>query len=488
MKIKRPMLLAATLCITCVIAVFYCKSAIFAAIFFAATALFVNIFKLKNAKITVVILMFVTVIFSTSFSLLKIGMAETLYGKTVKESFVIINSPYYSNDVFSAEAVCLSDNVLKKADKISLRYDNADLEVGDVFVAEVKLKTVSDDTYKSNYYSKGIYIGGYIKDFEMRSDDSSFLCLLPKLRKNIKEILISSPISYEAKSVAAAITIGDRNDFVLAFEDEIKAAGVSHVFVVSGMHLVVIVGTFLKLLTRLTYNKYCYAFLSFFCVMMFCLICGFTTSVLRAAVMYLLLAAAPLFGRDNDPLNSLGGTVCILSAISPYTILSIGFQLSATATLGILLLSEFISQKLCQAFNIKGGLLSGLAEMTAVTVSASVMTAPIAIYHFGVLSTVALATNLLIAYTITYSLLINAIGIMTGLVLGSGYLSSAILYVGSLLSEYSVYVIKYFSALPFSTAELPRCSAAIFVLLAVLLVVYKCLSEKEIRILRRRVD
>lgn len=487
MKIKRPMLLCASLCIIIVIAVYYCKTAIFAAIFFVAIAAVANILKFKNAKTTALLLLLSVVIGSASISLVKIGKAEAFSGKTVSESFVITNQPSNSGSLFFADAVCLTDNTLKKGDKIRLSYKGGDLKTGDTLFAEVKLSPIENNEFKAASYSKGIYVSGYIKEFREVSNDLSFLCFLPRLRRSINDILSAAPISYGAKSSVKAITVGDKNDFTLIFEDEVKRAGVSHVFVVSGMHLMVLIASFLKLITKAMYNKYFYAILSFLCVMLFCLICGFTMSVMRAAVMYLLLAIAPLFSRSHDPLNSLGAAVLILTVISPYTIFSIGFQLSAAATLGILLLFEFISQKLCAVFRVENRFLKKFVDLISVTLSATVMTAPIAVYHFEFLSTVTVITNLLISFAITYAMLLSAIGILAGLIFAPFSISSALLYLGGLLLEYSIRVIKYFAALPFSTVSLPRYTAIIFVILAALLVIYKAIDQKELHIISRRV-
>ena len=487
MKIKRPMLIGATLCVICVIAVFYCKTAIFAAILFVCLALALNMFKFRNKKFTLLILVIAVILTSLALSLLKIETAQNLSGERVSESFVITSSPYYTGGNFSADATCLSNNTLKKGDKIRLYYDKADLEVGDVFSGSLKLSHLEDNRYKSSYYSEGIYIVGYITQIERLSDDSSVLCLLPKLRRSIKEVLNNAPISYEAKSISSAVTIGNRNEFTESFKADIKSAGVSHVFVISGMHLVILMGSVLKFLSSKVYKKQIYALVAFSGVFLIAFICGFTMSIIRAAIMYVLFAAAPLFERDNDPLNSLASTVCLISAVSPYAIFSIAFQLSMAATFGIVVLTDFIGQKICLVLRIKNIILSKIVAVASVTISATVMTAPIAVYHFGLLSTVGIITNLLITYAVTHLLILSAIGIVAGLILPSAIVSSAPLYVSGVLSEYSVAIIKYFANLPFSAVPLSRWTTVIFVLIAALLVVYRYTDRKYKYVIGRRV-
>ena len=62
-------------------------------------------------------------------------------------------------------------------------------------------------------------------------------------------------MEYDEAATVAAITIGDRSYFSDEFYSNIKKAGVSHVMVVSGMHLSVIVGLTAFFIKKHFYNK-----------------------------------------------------------------------------------------------------------------------------------------------------------------------------------------------------------------------------------------
>lgn len=478
MKLKRPLIFSAFICTICVIAVFYCKTAIFAAIIFGAIAVVLNVICFKNGKISVILLCIGATVFSLGVTAVKINYNNTLLENCVYEKFVINSSPYYNGKNFSAEAVSVSSNTLSFGDKVMIYYDNSDLQVGDTVFATVKIQPVKNNGYKMNLYSKNIFFSGYAQDFKKLSNESSVLCFLPKLRHKIGQILLKSPVSYQAKSVASAITVGDKNDLTYGLEEDIKSAGVSHVFVVSGMHLIILMGGLTKLLKIGFYNKRIYVAVLLFGVVIIALICGFTMSIIRAAVMYLLCVVSPIYNRDNDAVNSLGGAVCIILAFSPYAVFSVAFQLSVLSTLGILLLTDFISEKTCSVLRIKKRFSKEIVSLMSVTVAATVMTAPVCVYHFGYLSVVAIVTNLLITHAVTYTLLLNALGIVFGLILSPCWVSSAFIYLGSWLSEYSIAVIRYFANLPVSTMRLPRQAVVAFVVLVALLVLYKTVDEK----------
>lgn len=487
MKLKRPMLLGALVSVCCVIAVFYCKTAIFAAIIFLCGALAFNIFKLKNFKITVVLFCVGIIIISLGFSLIKIETAENLSGQTVSEDFVITDFPYYNGDSFVADAVCLSSNSLKKGDKIRLYYDGASLDAGDKIGATIKTSHIKKESSKQSLYSENIYMSGSVKSFSLVKTNDYWLCFLPTLRRNIKNILNTAPTTYKSKAVASAITVGDKGQFDNEFESLVKAAGVSHIFVVSGMHLVILLGGLLNTLGCLFYNKYFYILFSLCGVLLFSVICGFSMSIMRAAVMFIVLAAAPLFLRDNDPLNSIGTAVLLISSVSPYTLFSVAFQLSVLSTLGILLLTDYISEKIIALLRVKKVFLKSIINSVAVTISATVMTAPVCIYHFGYLSTVSVITNLLITYVVTYMLFFNAIGIIIGLIFESGFLSNAFLYIAGVLSEYTVKVIEDFGSLNFSTVRLPKWTVFAFIIIALAVILLKMIDKKKDYIMSRRI-
>jgi len=120
--------------------------------------------------------------------------------------------------------------------------------------------------------------------------------------------------------------------------------------------------------------------------------------VLRAGLMAVLVLSGDLLGRERDALNTLGTTVCLLLLWEPATLFDIGFQLSAGATLGILLfarrIEHWLSARLRPIFGEKAG--GWLAAGLSVTFAAQAAVEPISLYNFGATSLVAPVANLLV--------------------------------------------------------------------------------------------
>ncbi|HEY3492433.1 MAG TPA: ComEC/Rec2 family competence protein, partial [Solirubrobacterales bacterium] len=121
---------------------------------------------------------------------------------------------------------------------------------------------------------------------------------------------------------------------------------------------------------------------------------GAGPSIQRAAVMGAVGVLATLGGRRGSRLYALALAALVTLAIDPGLGTDVGWQLSFAAVLGILLLASPLRRK------IEGGLGRGpwhraLAEGMAVTIAATLATAPLIAFHFERISTTTLAANVL---------------------------------------------------------------------------------------------
>lgn len=116
--------------------------------------------------------------------------------------------------------------------------------------------------------------------------------------------------------------------------------------------------------------------------------------------MLLISYAGVLLFRQADGLTSLFAAGFVLCALRPYLIESTGFLLTFLSTLGILLLAGPLSSLFAGLLPWRGRLWRGICSMTAVTVAATLATAPVLLLSFGELSTLALPANLLTYFPI----------------------------------------------------------------------------------------
>jgi competence protein ComEC len=188
------------------------------------------------------------------------------------------------------------------------------------------------------------------------------------------------------RGLVRGLTIGDTSDLDPVTVDDFRRAGLSHLLAVSGENLAMFLGALAFAIRRLHYRLRLLAYL--YAIGLFVLVVGPQPSVLRAAVMGAVMVAAVGRGHSAQPLAVLATALIVVIAFRPGLVFSVGLQLSAAATSGIVLWTKPVER----ALRI---LPRAIALPLAVTISAQIAVAPILIATFGQLSVISPLANLL---------------------------------------------------------------------------------------------
>ncbi|HEY6549637.1 MAG TPA: ComEC/Rec2 family competence protein, partial [Solirubrobacterales bacterium] len=121
---------------------------------------------------------------------------------------------------------------------------------------------------------------------------------------------------------------------------------------------------------------------------------GAGPSILRAGVMGAISVLATLAGRRSSRLYALALAAVVTLAVDPGIGTDVGWQLSFAAVLGILALASPLRRAIASRIGVRGWR-GALAEGAAVTVAATLATAPLIAFHFESISTTTLFANLL---------------------------------------------------------------------------------------------
>ena len=219
-----------------------------------------------------------------------------------------------------------------------------------------------------------------------------------------------------------ALVTGNRDSLTDEFTTSLERAGLSHTVAVSGMHLAFLASLLTALLGR---GRRSTALFTVLWVALFCGIAGNTPSVLRAAVMILMLQLAPLLDRERDGPTSLALALFLLLWVNPFSAAHIGLQLSFTAVAGILLVSDRVQGWLLKKLRmdqrskprgwgerlLRVGPYFVVSTLSA-TLGASVLTIPLVALHFNMISLIAPLSNLLTLWAIGF-LFLGGLGVGT---------------------------------------------------------------------------
>ena len=216
--------------------------------------------------------------------------------------------------------------------------------------------------------------------------------------------------------LAAGTLLGRRSAVPDNVKRDFRFLGLSHVLAVSGLHLTILTGGFLLLLRSLKVPPTARLILSILLILFFGFLTGFPASVVRAGVMLILLLLSRRLGSRYDPATALGFAAALLLTVSPGSALDVGFLLSASASLGMIVLGRPLSVSILQKAAKKRPVIrffgKRLADM-ALTVSAVFFTLPVTAVCFGELSLLSPLTNLLFLPLIGLLLPLSILTVLT---------------------------------------------------------------------------
>jgi competence protein ComEC len=209
-----------------------------------------------------------------------------------------------------------------------------------------------------------------------------------------------------------------------------KVTGTTHLLVASGSNITIIAGLVYHSTQRLlpkntgsfpltplhkSWRDWIRTTLLLLSIAFYTILSGAGPASIRAGIMGALLVIAPMLGRYYNVYTALAGAAIIMSCIDPLLLWDVGFQLSFSATLGIVLLTPYLQRLMQPITKLPAGSL--IVEMAAVTLAAQVATLPILAVAFQRISLIAPIANILIAPLPGPLILLGLVISITGFVL-----------------------------------------------------------------------
>jgi competence protein ComEC len=257
--------------------------------------------------------------------------------------------------------------------------------------------------------------------------------------QNIFEI-VNDSFSHNNALLLNGMLFGKKIPFDEPLYNILKNAGILHIAVLSGANISIIISYITSFTSFL--GKRLSLLLSIVTIITFLLFIDLEPPILRATVMGMINIGAILTGRRYLALYALFLSSIIMFLLDSTVITSLSFQLSVSATLGIILFYKKIS------FN--HSLKTIFYDQLLLTISASAFTLPIIFYYFRAIQIYAYIVNMLIGELINLILLLGFLYIILSKV---GVTSSQnIFYYPLAALLYSINSIAtYFSSLPFAS-------------------------------------
>ena len=303
---------------------------------------------------------------------------------------------------------------------------------GDKVEIAGKLKTPQsgeDFDYQKYLAKDDIYSIVYFPEIKLLAQNQGnwlmgkLLFVKNKFKNSVNQILIEPQGAF-----LAGLLLGEKRGLPTGLMANFSRTGTTHIVALSGYNITIIAIALMLLFNFFMVRRQISFWLSVGVIVLFVLMTGAAASVVRAAVMGILVLVAQQSGRLYRIKNALIFAGALMIYFNPKILTwDVGFQLSFAATLGLVFLLPILKQWFMSDEEEKDFLPSPLNSQAFVksaksikiildtTLAAQIAVLPLLIINFGQLSLISPLANILVLPVIPITMLVGFLSALAGL-------------------------------------------------------------------------
>ncbi|MBU2036641.1 ComEC family competence protein [Patescibacteria group bacterium] len=277
--------------------------------------------------------------------------------------------------------------------------------------------------------------------------------------KNKFKESISQLLTEPQGAFLAGLLLGEKRGLPTELSDAFSRTGTTHIIALSGFNITIIAVALMGLFNFFMVRRQVSFGLSVGVIILFVLMTGAAASVVRAAVMGILVLLAQQVGRLYQIRNALVLAGAIMVYLNPRVLVwDLGFQLSFAATFGLVYISPILQAWLAPKDKEKefvygqtkpkasGKLLGSVKLVLATTLAAQIAVLPLLVVNFGQLSLIAPLANILILPVIPLTMLAGFLSALAGLIFLP--LGQILGWLAWLFLSYEIKIIELLAKIP----------------------------------------
>jgi competence protein ComEC len=276
------------------------------------------------------------------------------------------------------------------------------------------------------------------------STDTNFYYYINLIKSKLLKSYDVNSFKKDNYNLLMALLFGEKTELSKEISTNYTQAGIIHILAISGLHIALIYGIVLwltKPLLRIKKGKL-YIFLISLCILWFyAILSGFSASIVRAAVMFSVVALAKILNRQANIYNSLAVSALLLLVYNPNYLFDVGFQLSFAAVLSIVIFQPLV-RKYSYSKNL---IILKTKELLLISLVAQIGVLPLILYYFGQFPLLFLLANL-IAIPLSSLILILGLALIPFNFLlpkVAVYLSVLVNFLIELMNFFTAWIVKF---------------------------------------------
>ena len=234
-------------------------------------------------------------------------------------------------------------------------------------------------------------------------------------------------------ALLTGILLGIKSNLPSDFKESLRNTSTIHIVVVSGQNLTMLAG-FIMYLAAYLGRKKTILFTVGVCIF-YSLITGLQIPIIRAAVMFLVASLGQLINRRNYSARVLSLTAVGMLIYEPNWLVSLSFQLSFLATVGVLIVTPEVAK-------LVPGWPGILKQDFLSSIVVQIITFPIIAANFYQVGWIGILVNTLILWIIPYIMIGGFIALLFLFIWEP--IGRLLLFIPNLLLTYFIYLVSLF--------------------------------------------
>ena len=331
---------------------------------------------------------------------------------------------------------------LNKGDRIYFRLKlpadgPAELSRGSEIKAVGLIDTIPRDVAENSFDTYLTGIGVYhrftrVGWFEQTEAPGRFEVFCRRMNERFESYLrLGSPESGDQERIYIAMLLGQKAELTSEQDERFRASGTMHFFAISGLHIGVIATVLAQFLRLLRVPRKISPFIGLPLLYLYVEITGASPSAVRAFLMALFFWLSFALCRQRSPLAALAASAVFVLIMVPDQLWSLGFQLSYTVVLSILLfglpLYERASEQLAPFtflprpdwtlwHRFYASSQDAVLLLFSISFSAWLASAPLSAAFFGYFSPSAIILNVLLVNLVAVAIITGVISLSLALI------------------------------------------------------------------------